>query len=263
MTSERPPIDKRLFVTSAEKCLTVLAAFRRSSTPLGLKEIARLSGLDISATQRFVYTLRALDYLRQDPATKRYSPTVRVLDLSYAYLSNSALIDCASPYLREAHRQTDESINLVELEGLDIIYVARIPSRKAIATEMACGSRLPAYCSGSGRAILAHLPEAQATAILEASDRLPLTPHTITDLDAIRALFPRIRETGYAVNYQECYVGDLSLAAPIFDRSGRPAASVNISLNMLRWTLEDALKHCTPVLVETATAISRALGAQR
>ena len=252
-------LDSRLYVVSAEKCLTVLMAFRESAKPLSLREIAALSKMSASSAQRFVYTLKALGFLQQEEQTKRYFPSAQVLDLSHGFLVGSKLREFSLPYLREAHRLVGESVSLVQRDGNGVIYISRISSQQSPAIEMEYGSRLPLYCSGSGRVILAQLDRQRAEALLASSERPQRTPYTITDINEILDLLPAIREQGYAVNNQECFSGDLSLAAPIFDSHREPIAAINISLSAVRWELQEAKARCVPVIVEIAASISRML----
>lgn len=252
-------IDTRLYVASAEKCLKVLSAFRNSTDPMSLTEISQASGIGLSAVQRFVYTLKVLNYINQDKSTKRYAPTSKVLDLSYAYLSNSELIVRSAPFIREAHRQTNETINLLQLDGTEVVYLFRIASRNAISVDMTVGAKLPAHSSAGGWAMMAHLSADQVSALIAASDLTKRTPYSSTETSQILEKLQGIREVGYAVNNQEAFIGDLTVAAPIFDRSGAPIAAVNIALKTPRWTCEKAIEQCAPVIIETALAITNAL----
>src|SRR5690625_3902857 len=91
--------DGRLYIKSIEKGFRILHAFYGQSRELSLTEIVQLAGLGQSATQRFLYTLRSMGYIQQDPRTKRYQLTSRVLDFGFAYLHNNWLLEAASPYL--------------------------------------------------------------------------------------------------------------------------------------------------------------------
>lgn len=128
-------VDSRLFVGGVEKALRVLRAFYGQPGPQSLTDIANATGLGRSAAQRFLYTLKALGYLRQDQSTRRYTLSPKVLDLGYAYLRNDYLVDKAFPYLLEASKRTDGSVNLTELDDTEVIYVSRLPSRNIITAD--------------------------------------------------------------------------------------------------------------------------------
>lgn len=255
-----PAIDQRLFVSGTEKGLRVLRAFYNEPKPLSLTEIAESTGLGRSAAQRFLYTLKALGYLRHDPATRRYSLSPKVLDFGYAYLRNDGLIEQSFPYLLEASKQTDETVNLTELDDTEVIYVSRFPSRRVISVDIVLGARLPTFCTAPGRAMLSQLPGERVKGILDRSKREPRTPFTQTGRDTILALLPDIQRKGYALSNQESYIGDLSAAAPVLNHHGEVVAAVNIAVPTPRWTIEQVEQDLAPVAVETARAISKSLG---
>jgi len=253
-------IDKRLFVGGVEKALRVLRVFYAQPGPQSLTDVANATGLGRSAAQRFLYTLKALGYLRQNPATRRFTLSPRVLDLGYAYLRNDYLIDKAFPYLLEASKHTDETVNLTELDDTEVIYVSRLPSRNIITADIVIGQRLPAFCTAPGRAMLAGLPQDKAIDVIARSDRKQRTELTVTDPDELIDQLEVIRQKGYAISNQETFIGDLSVAAPVRNHMGEVAAAVNIAVPHPRWSVDRAELTLPPVVIETARAITKALG---
>lgn len=256
--SDRP--DPRLFVGGLDKGLTVLRAFYDQPRALSLTEVAERTRLGRSTVQRFLYTLRVLGYLRQDRRTKRFTLSPRVLDFGYAYLRNDRLVETAFPYLLEASKRSRETVNLTERDGTDVIYVSRFPSRNVISVDILLGARLPVFSTAPGRAMLAFMPEDKARAVIARSNVRALTPYTTTDPGAIFAELQRIHARGYALSNQETFAGDLSTAAPVLDHDGCVVAAVNIAVPTPRWTMEQMERELTPIVVETARAVSKALG---
>lgn len=248
-----------LFVGSLEKGLRVLHAFDALRRPMRLSEIALASELDKSAAQRFTATLERLGYLRKDEF-KRYRLTPKVLQLGFAYLQSETSIDTVVPFLQEAHAACEESVNFTQLDDLDIVWVVRLPSLHVVSVDMSVGARLPAYCTAPGRAILAHLPEEQALEILKRSTRARLTPYTKTAISDIVAELQAARRDGVAVSDQECFLGDLSTAAPVFDGAGQVIGAANIAVPTSRWTLAEVRDRLSPIIARTAAAISAAHG---
>lgn len=246
-----------LFVGSTEKAFQVLQAFDTARGHLTLADIARLSGLDRSATQRLVYTLEKIGYLRRVPDTRQYGLTSKVLQLSYNYLRTHELVDKASPYLLEISRTLGETTNLQELDDTDIVFVARFPGVHLVNVDIAVGSRLPAFCTASGTAILARLPQAERLDILKRSKLMQITPHTETQMDALLARIERAAEQGYAVVTNETVMGDISVAAPITDLRGVAVAAINISVPTTRWTPEAVEEKLAQHVQVAATSISR------
>jgi IclR family transcriptional regulator, pca regulon regulatory protein len=246
-----------LFVGSVEKALRVLTAFDVARRSMRLGEIAAATGLDMSAAQRFTATLESLGFLRKDEF-KRYHVTFKVFQLGFAYLQSETSIDTAMPFLQDAHRECEESVNFTQIDGTDVVWVVRLPSLHAVSADMSVGARLPAYCTAPGRAILAHLPPVQALDILQRSNRARLTPHTKTDLGEIMKAIETARRDGVAVANHECFIGDLSTAAPVFDGAGQVLGAVNIAVPAARWTPEQVRARLSPLIARTAAAISAA-----
>lgn len=247
------------FLGSVEKTFQVLAAFNAKRKPLSLTEVVRISGIEKSAAQRVVYTLRALGYLRQSQTTRLYSLSARMLEFGASFLASSRLHEIAAPILEAVNASCEETVNLTEREGEDVVYVLRYPSKHVVSVNLSAGSRLPMYCTAPGRAILANLHEFDAMAILEASELKSRTPTTKIDPKEIMEDCAKVRAYGYSLTNQEAFVGDISVAAPIFDESEAVVAAVNIAVPWPRWSVERVEAELAPVVLEAARSISHAL----
>jgi DNA-binding IclR family transcriptional regulator len=251
------PEGDRLFIGSLAKCFQVLEALNTAGRAVGLTELAQLSGIDRSGVQRIAHTLRVLGYLRQDPATKALRLSARMLEFGHTVLATDQVRERAQPHLEALNRRTGETVNLMELEGEDIVYVARWPSAHAVSVDLHVGSRLPAFCTAAGRAMLSRMDPADALARLKAARRTAMTQTTVTDIAGLRALLERAREDGYALNDQEAFVGDVSVAAPLVDAEGQPVGAINIAVPTPRWQMQDVLARLVPLLLKTAVAVNR------
>ncbi|RYZ07325.1 MAG: IclR family transcriptional regulator [Comamonadaceae bacterium] len=209
--------------------------------------------------QRITHTLRVLGYLRQDPATKAFRLSSRMLEFGHTVLATNEVRERAQPHLEALNRRTAETVNLMELEGDEIVYVSRFPSLHAVSVDLHVGSRLPAHCTAAGRAILSHMEPAEALARLKGARRTAMTNFTVTDLAGLRNALANAREQGYALNNQEAFIGDISVAAPLLDRAGHPLGAVNIAVPSPRWKLDDVLARLVPQLQKTVAAINKEL----
>ncbi|BAV74316.1 transcriptional regulator, IclR family [Pseudomonas chlororaphis subsp. aurantiaca] len=244
-----------LFNQSLEKGLAVLRAFNAAQRTMNLAEIAEAAEINKSSAQRMIHTLEQLGYVRKHPQTKRFQLTPRVMEIGYNYLAADTLVDVANPFLAELAQVTGETTNLTEPDGLDMVYVARFVAPKFIPIHMPIGSRIPMYCTGSGRAYLSALPDQEALAMLQASDRQAHTRHTLTGVNAIHGEIVATRQRGYALNQEELFLGDMSIAAPIIGSQGLPVAAVHVVIPSSRWTLEEAERKLAPSVIECARAI--------
>lgn len=246
-----------LMVGSVAKAFRVLDAFDPGRPSLSLTQLAAATGFDKSATQRFAHSLVKLGFLSKDPETKRFELAPRNLDLGYRYLRTNKTLDRAMPYLLQLSRETEETVNLTMLDGTDIVYLARFMSRHVLSIDVMVGTRLPAYCTAPGIAMLSCLPREQALDILQRSDLVAYTPSTTYRLADLEQKIARAARDGYDIACEERIRGDLSIAAPIISASGYPEAAVNIGLSSARYTPEVAEGKFAQLVVATAAAISQ------
>lgn len=247
-----------LIVAAVEKAFRVLTAFDAAHPTLSLTQLAVRIGLDRSATQRFTHTLECLGYLRKDPQTKHFELTARTLNLGHHYARASTLIERAIPYLQHLSGTTEETINLTVRDDTEVVFVSRFMSRHVLNTDVVIGTRMPAFCTAPGLAILAAMPRAEALDLLSRSDRRAFTPSTITAIDNLaRALDQVSARGGYTTAFDQFYQGDLSVAAAILDRTGRPTAAVNIAVSRTRFTPEQAETNFSSLVVAAALSISQ------
>ncbi|SAL75276.1 IclR family transcriptional regulator [Caballeronia terrestris] len=250
------PSASSLYVQSVEKAMKVLTAFDGSKRQLSLSEISSLTGFDTSATQRFTYTLAALGYLLKDPDSRKYELSPRLLDFTYHYLTSNDLVSRATPYLQQLGSETEEATNLTVLDNTDIVFVLRIVSRNVFNAHVITGSRLPAYCTAPGLAILATLADGEIDDILARTNLVPHTPSTVYQPRKIKDRIAQIRRQGYAHTEDEYFVSDISTAAAITNAHGRGIGAVNIAVARSRWQADRDEKRFADLVISTASAIS-------
>ncbi|AUT74276.1 MULTISPECIES: IclR family transcriptional regulator [Paraburkholderia] len=248
-----------LFNQSLEKGLSVLRAFSAKRRTMTLAEVADATSMSKSSAQRMVYTLEKLGYVRKHPLTRRYQLTPRVMQIGFNYLAADTLIDVANPFLSELTNITGETTNLTEPDDDEMVYVSRFVSTKFVPIHMPIGSRIPMYCTGSGRAFLCALPVDEALTRLEQMNRVAFTANTVTDLATLGERLVEARQQGYATNREELFIGDMSIAAPVVGSQGRPVAAVHVVAPTSRWTFEDARQKLAPAVIDCARGISNSI----
>jgi IclR family pca regulon transcriptional regulator len=252
--SERPAH----FVQSLQRGLEVIRAFDAEHRDLTLSEVARATGLTRAAARRFLLTLVDLGYVHAEGG--RFSLRPRVLELGFAYLSSLTLPELAEPHMERLVATVNESSSISVLDDTEVVYVARVPTRRIMSITLAVGTRLPAYATSMGRVLLAALPDDALAERLARSDLRPLTPRTTTDRDALRAAIQLVRRQGYAVVDQELEQGLRSAAVPIRDASGAVVAALNVSVHASRATIAELRSRFLPPAREAAAAIEAELG---
>jgi IclR family pca regulon transcriptional regulator len=245
------------FVQSLERGLAVIRAFDADHPQLTLSDVARATGLTRAAARRFLLTLVELGYVRTDG--RQFSLRPRVLELGYAYLSALSLPEVALPHLEALAARVHESSSLSVLDGEDVVYVARVPTKRIMTVAISVGTRFPAYATSMGRVLLADRPDAWLGDYLRSADLRPLTRRTVTDPEKLRAVLTRVRGQGFALVDQELEEGLRSLAVPVRGEDGRVVAAVNVSAHASRGTSESIRKLLLPPLQETARRIEEDL----
>ncbi len=242
---------------SLDRGLAVIRALSIPGNGLTLSEVARETGLARAAARRFLLTLQDLGYVRS--RDRRFALTPRVLELGYSYLSSLSLPEIAQPHLRDLVQSVNESSSVSVLDGHDVVYVAREPTRRIMTVTIFVGTRFPAYATSMGRVLLSGLSEEALEEFLGRAELEPLTDATITDREVLRTEVARVRARGWALVDQELEAGLRSIAAPIRDPRGTIVAAVNLSAHASRTSLDALASELLPRLQETAAAISRDL----
>ena len=251
------PAESPDFVQSFARGLAVIRAFDAEHPELTLTEVARRASIPPAAARRFLRTLEALGYVRTDG--RDFALTPRVLELGFSYLSALSLPQVMQPHLEELSRELGESVSAAVLAGTDIVYVARVPTRRIMTVGITIGTRFPAFATSMGRVLLAQLPDGELAAVLQAARPSALTERTITDLASLTAEITRVRAQGWAIVDGELETGLRSLAVPVRGRDGGAAAALNVSTSASSGSLELLREHHLPRLLDTARAIEQEL----
>jgi DNA-binding IclR family transcriptional regulator len=255
LTSEQR--GEALFVQSVDRAMQVLSAFHHADGPLSLSDIAQRAGVDRSAAQRMVHTLRTLGYIRRDTGGHGFLPGIRILDHTLDALRLDPLVRRATPVLQELRKSVRERIDLSLFDDLRVLYAVRLQTKRQTFYTTLVGHSVPTFCTSGGWAILSKLPEEEARDILDRSDRRPFTPHTITDLDELMDKVAQTRDNGYALAMNQILIGEIVTAFPVLDTNGRPIAAIHIAGSLAEWTPEDYVTRVVPLGQEAARAISQ------
>ncbi len=249
--------NDREFVASFAKGLSVICAFGRETPEMTLSEVAQRTGMTRAAARRFLLTLEALGYACSEG--KRFSLTPKVLELGFSYLSSMDVWDVAMPFMEQVTEEISESCSASVLEGNDVVYVARVPTKRIMSVSLHLGARLPAFATSMGRVLLAALSDAEARAILKSSHRAAFTGSTVTGIDALMAIVRDTRAQGYALVNQELEQGLCSVAVPLVNSSGRVLAALNVSGHSSRTTPEEMVEKYLPALLRAQEGIAKAI----
>jgi len=255
-----PAADAKSTVLSLAKGLRVLESFTAREPELTLSQIAAKSDLDPGTAFRVVKTFVALGYLRQIDSAKRYRLAMKVLDLGFQALSGMDLHESSRPILRSLVGEVSEAASLSVLEGADVVYIERVQSGwMRLGVNVRVGSRIPAYCTAAGHAILAHMPAERRLEVLRLRERVKLTERTLVTIAEIERRLSRVKERGYAISDQETIPGLRVMAAPVLDPDGHPYGAVSVAAPSMAGSLDDFVATSAGPLERAALELSRIL----
>jgi IclR family pca regulon transcriptional regulator len=245
------------FVQSLQRGLAVLQAFSVEHPSLTLSEVARITGLTRATSRRLLLTFVTLGYMTTDG--RQFELTPKVLDLGYAYLSTLGIGEIAQPFMETLSEKLHESVSVAVLDGDQIVYVARVPTKRIMTISLALGSRLPAASTSLGRVLLADLAPAELGGFLDRVELVGRTERTITDRRRLEAALEECRRQGWALVDQELEDGLRSIATALRDRRGRAIAAINVSTHAGRVGLRELRATFVPALLDTAAQINAQL----
>jgi IclR family pca regulon transcriptional regulator len=242
------------FVEALARGLDVLTCFDANRPAMTLSEVAVAAGLARPTARRLLLTLAELGYIRV--TANVFALTPKVMRLGIAYSSSLGLWDIARPHLEALVAQTGESSSMAQLDGSDIVYVARVSVPKIIALRVEIGTRFPAARTSQGKVLLASLSEAEFAAALAEPSRSVLPPATERTESDLRRELIRVRAQGWALADEELAPGVRSIAAPVRASAGSVRAAMNVTVHAAETSTEHLLHTYLPLLLEAAGRVS-------
>jgi IclR family transcriptional regulator, pca regulon regulatory protein len=242
------------FIEALARGLDVIAAFRPGRPTMTLTEVAASTGLARPTARRILLTLAELGYVRA--VAGGFALTPRVLELGVAYVRSQGLWDVARPHLERLVARTNESCSIAQLDGSDIVYVARVAVPKIVGLSVQIGTRFPALPTSLGKVLLAALPDDEVDRVVAQPTRSGLVPRWQPDRAEREAVLREVRARGWAVTDEQLALGIRSVAAPLRDGSGRVVAAVNVNTHAAETPVTRLLEDHLPLLLQVAGDIS-------
>ncbi|MBM9508682.1 IclR family transcriptional regulator domain-containing protein [Actinacidiphila acididurans] len=242
------------FIEALARGLEVITAFRPGRPEMTLAEVAGATGLARPTARRILLTLEELGYVRT--GERGYALTPRVLELGVAGVRSMGLWDVARPHMERLVAQTGESCSIAQLDGSDIVYVARVAVPKIVSLAVQIGTRFPAAVTSLGKVQLAALAPAELADVLAQPSRSGLVPRRTAGQPEFDAEMREVRARGWALTDEELAAGIRSVAAPLRDGDGRVVAAVNVNCHAAETSVEYLLDHHLPLLLKAAADIS-------
>ena len=256
--SSLPVTEEVAGTQTIARSLSVLRVLRDAEQDLGVTEIARGLGLNASTTHRILKALVAAGYVAQNTQSERYRLGREAFLLGHAARRTLGL-EAAMTSLERLAEETGESVNLVIRDGSAGLVVLRVESRHPLRFTQPTGTRIPLYCTSSGKALLAFAADYRAE-VAALPDLRQLTSTTLTSPQQLLLDLERTRERGFSVNRAERIPGVCGIAAPVLDAHGLAIAALAVQGPEVRIP-DDRIPALGALVIEIAQAVRDAIPA--
>jgi len=239
-------------VRAVERSLAILTAFSPERSERSLEEISRSIELPKSTTHRLLQTLSTSGFVEPGRKPGAYRLGLQAVAIGRIAAYDRRPEEGVSTVMRALRDDADEAVGLSVIEKNTVIVVAKEVSRHPLSYNLGVGAVLPAYCTASGKVLLADLPDSQINRLYPAGRMSGQTNRTIVTIETLKSHLQQVRHRGYAIDNEELADGLRCVAVPIRDFSGRVSHALGVSGPSARLSL-DRLRE----LVEPLMAASR------
>lgn len=246
--------SRNSYVRSLARGLSVIRSFTADSPVKTVSQVATATGLDRAGARRMLRTLVALGYVEHQGLTFQLTP--RILNLAHVYLSTTAVWGSVEPVLQNLAKEVSEACSATILDGTEIVHVVDVPGPRLMTAHVPVGTRLPAYCTSTGRILLGALSKHELDRVLTASNITKHTRYSVTSIAELKRIIRRDHEHGWSFLNQELEEGLRALAVPIFDRSHRIIAAITVVGDVSRSSPKAMISRALPRLKRAAKEIS-------
>jgi len=242
------------FIEALARGLDVIRAFQPRQPVMTLAAVAAATGLARPTARRMLLTLQDLGYVRGAGAGFELTP--RVLELGMTYVLSRNLWEIARPHMEALVAKTRESSSIAQLDGSDIVYVARVAVPKIITLAVTIGTRFPAMQTSLGKVLLAAMPPAEAELRLAEPSRAGITARWQPGPVERSAELRSVRARGWSLTDEQLALGIRSVAAPLRDGTGQVIAAMNVTVHAAETSVDRLTGEHLPLLLQAASAIS-------
>jgi DNA-binding IclR family transcriptional regulator len=242
-----------------EKAIRLLGRFDADRTEWGVTELSRELEINKSTVSKILSTFENNRFLVKNSENRKYRLGLRLFELGSLVADQMDLQKVAYPYMEELNRKVKETVHLVVMDDFEIVYINKVESLQSLRIGTRVGGRLPAYCTGVGKVLLAALPSKELNLFLKKNPLKRFTTNTITDPEKLKESLTQIRAQGYALDLEEFSQGLMCVASPIFNYSQKEIGAISISGPSHRMQ-EKNLEYLIALMKSTAQQISLRLG---
>lgn len=238
------------------KALDILEGLSHFPSGASLAELCECTELNKSSAYRILCALTERKYVIRDDVSKTYKLSFKILSLSSAVLDSIEIKKLARTQLRTLSEISGETVHLLCRDGNEGLYIDKIDTPNTIGLKSQVGKRIPLYCTGGGKVLLAFADTDFRIKYLETTHLTAHTKNTITDPEILMAELEKIRKQGYALDDQEHHDNITCVSVPVFSRNGEIEASISISAPSYRFSTDLALSYI-PAMKKQSSMITQ------
>lgn len=226
--------------------------------PVRFAELVELTGIPKATLHRLLNELAEERLIQMDERSLTWSSAYRILEMANRIWTRSDIRVLAQDQLLALNALSGETVQIGVLADTHVVVIDHVESTRSVRHSILVGSRVPVYCTGMGKVLLAWCDDEQQRGIIDRISFSRFTPNTITDKGALLKALSEVSQSGYAIDAEERYLGSLCIAAPIVDSTGQAIAGLSITAPTFR-TSEKQLASWRDALISASAEISRRL----
>ncbi|MDW7674637.1 MAG: IclR family transcriptional regulator [Bacillota bacterium] len=247
-------------VQAVDRTLGILDTLGKEGVPMTLTALSAELKLNISTVHRLLSTLIVWGFVEQELDTGKYKLGIKAFEIGNAVFKNLDLCKVAKPILKDLVEKFSETVNLAVLDGREVVYIEQVESKNVIKMMAKPGTRGPAYCTGSGKTLLAKLTDREIDRMFGKYNFIKYTENTVDSVERLKEKLDEIRKKGYAIDQEEIEAGVRCAAVPVYNHEGNMVAALSITGPGNRLSYEYLKDEIVPELLSAAMQISRSLG---
>lgn len=213
-------------------------------------------GLPKPTLHRMLTHLETAGMIQREGDGRHFSSGVRLRRLAESLLLNSTLHGARHAVLRRLVEDVGESCNITALSGSDVLYLDRMETPAPIRVYLNPGSRVPVYCSASGKVLLTQLKVSERRRLLAHVPFHRYTARTLGDYEAFERELETVQHNGYALDAEEFLAGLFCVAVLVPSASGRSNTAIAIQAPVMRLSY-DRVREVLPALRNAAQKLAR------
>ena len=223
-------------VKSVVKVLDILEHLGSSKGAISVSELARETGVNVSTAFRLLQTLMNRGYVEQERSNRGYQFGPRFFQMGTAYLQGSDLASIARPHLEDLRDAVGETAYLVIFSQGEIVQLCKADGKQQVSASVRSMVREPAYCTATGKVLLAGLPTEELEKYIAGVSLRSFTPQTVSSKAQLRKEVDKVRGNGFAVDVEEFVPNLCCVSVPVRDADNTESvAAISIAMPKMRF----------------------------